>query len=159
MKKLNKNYGLAILALALASVCVCSVIRPVRFADEKERREKAVKACLVEIRLAEERYRKAYGIYAASFDTLVARGLLADTVQYIPYTEHKRFDLSINVITRKSGRHLPLMECGAKFSDYLQGLDENAVMELIENAEKYGRYPGLRIGDITTPNNNAGNWE
>ena len=52
----------------------------------------------------------------------------------------------------------PLMECGASYEDFLNGLDENAVQELIDNAMISGAYPGLKIGDITTDNNNAGNW-
>lgn len=50
------------------------------------------------------------------------------------------------------------MECGASYEDFLNGLDENAVQELIDKAMISGAYPGLKIGDITTDNNNAGNW-
>ena len=53
----------------------------------------------------------------------------------------------------------PLMECGAPYESYLNGLDENLIRELTEKADEKGEYPGLRIGDTTTPNDNAGNWE
>ena len=44
-------------------------------------------------------------------------------------------------------------------NQHLSGLDENSIANLIEEANNAGRYPGLKIGDITTPNDNAGNWE
>jgi hypothetical protein len=51
------------------------------------------------------------------------------------------------------------MECSASFRDYLDGLDENSINNLIEKANNSGNFPGLKIGDLTTDNNNAGNWE
>ena len=54
---------------------------------------------------------------------------------------------------------MPLMECGAQYQQYLNGLDENSIANLVEAANEAGLYPGLKIGDLITPNNNAGNWE
>ena len=51
------------------------------------------------------------------------------------------------------------MECGATYNTYLQGLDENSIREITEEANERGEYPGMKFGDITTPNDNAGNWE
>lgn len=51
------------------------------------------------------------------------------------------------------------MECGAEYKTYLQGLDKGMTDNLTEEAEAEGRYPGLKIGDLTTPNDNDGNWE
>ncbi len=59
----------------------------------------------------------------------------------------------------KSGRQVPVMQCGATYDQYLKGLDGNAVANLTEKANMSGRFPGLMIGDITQPNENAGNWE
>lgn len=159
MIKINNNHLLAFLAAALAAVCVMSICSPLRFDKERDAREQAVKERLVKIRHAEERYRKANGVYAGDFSLLTGSGFLADSLQYIPFTDNKRFDLTATTLTGKSGRQVPLMECGAKYNDYLSGLDENSTANLIEEANNAGRYPGLKIGDITTPNDNAGNWE
>ena len=70
----------------------------------------------------------------------------------------KKFSLAATTIVSKSGKQIPLMECGAAYEDFLDGLDENAIQELTEQANYAGEYPGLKIGDITTDNNNAGNW-
>ena len=46
----------------------------------------------------------------------------------------------------------------AAYEDYLDGLDEEAIMNVTEEANYAGRFPGLKIGDITKDNDNAGNW-
>ena len=50
------------------------------------------------------------------------------------------------------------MECGAEYGDFLDGLDEESIQEVTDKANYAGEYPGLKIGDITTDNNNAANW-
>lgn len=159
MKKISNNYILALLAVALGVVCFMSIYTPMRFDEQRDVRERAVKQRLIKIRYAEEKYRKANGVYAEDFAELVKCGLLADSLQYIPYADGVRFELVTTTVLGKSGRQMPLMECGAKYNDYLDGLDENSVANLIEVANNSGRYPGLKIGDIITPNDNAGNWE
>lgn len=159
MKERYKNGFLALLVVLLATTCALSVCSPIRFDDERAGRERAVKERLIKIRYAQEKYRRSHGVYAADFSLLTKSGLLADSLTYIPYSENKRFDLITTTLEGKSGRSVPLMECGAKYNDYLDGLDENSIANLIEDANNAGRYPGLKIGDITTPNDNAGNWE
>ena len=51
------------------------------------------------------------------------------------------------------------MECGTTYDVFLQGLDKHVVASLMEDANAAGRYPGLKIGDISEPNGNHGNWE
>lgn len=159
MKKISNNIILAVLAAALCAVCFMSVYTPMRFDSQQEVRGRAVKERLVKIRQAEERYRRQHGVYAGDFATLIGGGFMSDSLQYIPYSDKRRFDLAATTVTGRSGRQTPLMECGAKFNDYLGGLDENSIANLIEEANNAGRYPGLKIGDISTPNDNAGNWE
>ena len=158
-KGTNNNLILGVLALALAVTCGLSVYSPVRFDKQKALRERAVKERLLKIRNAEEKYRKANGVYADDFNLLVKGGYLADSLQYIPFSDGKKFSVTVSTQIGKSGREIPLMECGAGYEDYLKGLDANSIANLIEEANSSGRYPGLKIGDITTPNDNAGNWE
>ncbi len=158
-KKIKSNLVLGVLALALAVTCGLSVYSPIRFDKQRSIREHAVKERLIKIRYAEEKYRMANGVYADDFNTLVKGGYLADSLQYIPFTDNKQFSLATTVQTGKSGRQTPLMECGAEYKEYLSGLDVNSVSNLTEEANNAGRYPGLKIGDLTTPNDNAGNWE
>lgn len=155
----EKKYLLTLCVLALAVLCFLSVYSPLRFEEQQARREREVKERLVKIRQAEECYRKQNGIYTGDFKELVSGGLLADSLTFIPYSDGERFELSVTTITEKSGREVPLMECGAQYQQYLNGLDRNAVANLIETANKAGDYPGLRIGRLDQANGNAGSWE
>ena len=90
---------------------------------------------------------------------LVGEGYLADSLQYIPFSDSKCFELDATTQLSRSGRQIPLMECKASYTDYLRGLNEHYIATLIEKANTAGRWPGLKIGDIEKPNHHAGNWE
>jgi len=130
-----------------------------RFERRVAERERVVKARLVQVREAAERYKTDHGSYANSLQTLVSSGYLADSLQYIPYTNGRRFSYTADVITTRSGRELPVVECGATYADYLEGLDRAEIRRLIVAAENNGDYPGLRFGDLESDISNKGNWE
>ena len=132
MVKISRNYILGVLAAALAVACALSIYAPIRFDRLRAEREQAVKQRLVKIRYAEERYRKANGTYTDDFGELVKHGYLADSLQYIPFTEGKKFDIAVNTQIGKSGRQIPLMECGVGYEDYLEGLDGTASQTLLK---------------------------
>ncbi len=155
----KNNYLLSACVLVLALVCWLSVNAPMRFDREQGQRETAVKERLMAIRKAEEQYRKQHGAYTGDWQTLIRSGLLADSLQYVPFSDKRRFSLAATTTIGKSGRQIPLMECGATYDVYLQGLDKHTVSTLMEDANEAGRYPGLKIGDISEPNGNHGNWE
>lgn len=159
MKKIKTSYILGACVFVMALLCFLSIDSPMRFNRQRNERETVVKTQLIKIRQAEEKYRAKHGAYTGSFDILVKEGLLADSLRYIPYTDKETFDLQASTQMGKSGNQIPLMECSAEYSQYLQGLDKTSVTDLTEEANSSGRFPGLKIGDIETPNNNAGNWE
>ncbi|MBO4660689.1 MAG: hypothetical protein J5610_04450 [Prevotella sp.] len=157
--RININQVLGVACLVLALLCFMSVYSPIRFDKERSKREAEVKERLINIRNAEEQYRKQHGTYTNAFRELIRSGLLSEEETLIPYSVDEHFELRTTTFVGKSGRQVPLMECGAQYQQYLDGLNENSVANLIEDANNAGLYPGLRIGDLTTPNNNAGNWE
>lgn len=157
-RKINNNYILGACALLLLVMCLLSIFQPIYFKKQQTEREKVVKERLLLIREAEEKYKRDHGVYTGDFEILVKGKYLEKSLQYVPFSEGKKFTLSATTIVGKSGRQIPLMECGATYEDYLGGLNEDAVQENMENANLSGNYPGLKIGDITTDNNNAGNW-
>ena len=133
MKAKTQLMLLTICVLALALINVFSVGTTMHFNEQRTEREQ--------------------------FDELVNGGLLADSLQKIPFSDGKSFDINVSTQISKTGKTIPLLECSASYNDYLKGLDSNAVKQLNEEANKTGRFPGLKIGDLDTPNNNAGNWE
>lgn len=153
------NHILSAVCIVLVLLIAASIWQPVHFDSERKKREAAVTERLKEIRRAESIYLKRHGRFAASARQLADEKLIEKGHELVPFSEGKSFEIAVTMFTGKSGRPSPVMECGATFSDYLSGLDENKIKELTEEANLRGEYPGLKFGDITTPNNNAGNWE
>ena len=58
-----------------------------------------------------------------------------------------------------SGVKVPLFEACMPYRSLLKGLDNQLRINLDAEREDTGRYPGLKVGSISAPNNNAGNWE
>ena len=142
MKKQNLILSLCVVVLAV--MCVMSVYSPIRFKREVAARELVVQQRMNKIGMAEERYRQRHGVYTADFAQLVTERLLADSLQFIPFSNGSRFELEANMELTKTGRQAPQWNCGAPYEAYLQGLDKAQVATLIEEACAAGRYPGLR---------------
>ena len=158
LRKINNNIVLGACVIVMMLLCILSISQPIRFDKQRANRETEVKEKLMLIRDAEERYKAKYGVYTGDFNTLVKAKYLKTDDTLIPYSDGKKFSLAATTIVSKSGKQTPLMECGAEYGDYLDGLDEDAIQEAIDKANYAGEYPGLKIGDITTDNNNAANW-
>ena len=158
LRKINNNVILGACVVIMMLLCVLSISQPIRFQKSMEGREAEVKEKLMLIRSAEEKYKARHGVYTGDFATLIKGKYLKADDQFIPYSDGKKFSLAATTIVSKSGKQIPLMECGAAYEDFLDGLDENAIQEITEQANYAGEYPGLKIGDITTDNNNTGNW-
>lgn len=83
-----------------------------------------------------------------------------DQICYIPYSQRKKFELRVNNdYVNKSGIRIPLFEACAPYETYLHDLDQQELLNLIDRTKKLNKYPGLKVGSIVEPNNNAGNWE
>ncbi|MBR1928501.1 MAG: hypothetical protein IJ834_02025 [Paludibacteraceae bacterium] len=83
-----------------------------------------------------------------------------EQIIYIPYTDKVRYEVEVdNNYTTSKGIKVPLFEARAHFNTYLGDLDEQERINLIDKEEKLEHYPGLKVGSIVEPNNNAGNWE
>ena len=149
---------LVLCTLLLAIMCLLSIRQPLTFQNERARREKVVASRLLLIRSAEMRYKAAKGVFCASFDTLVHEGWIADSLQFIPDSGGKRFTLSTTVLNTLGGQTVPVMECGALYDDFLQGMDRRQIELLNQKAISAGAFPGMKFGDLTKNNDNATNW-
>ena len=78
----------------------------------------------------------------------------------IPFSQDQRFEMEVNNDYKTSqGIRVPLFEARAPFESYLSDLDKQELVNLIDRENKLEHYPGLKVGDVYSPNNNAGNWE
>ena len=58
-----------------------------------------------------------------------------------------------------SGYEIKVFVCDVPFDSYLRGMDAQLSFNLKDQAQKQGKFPGLRVGSLDEINNNAGNWE
>lgn len=83
-----------------------------------------------------------------------------DQIVIIPYTDGQRYELEVNdSYTTSQGIHVPLFEARAHYNTYLGDLNNQERVNLIDKETKLDHYPGLKVGSVDAPNNNAGNWE
>ncbi|MBO4689450.1 MAG: hypothetical protein J5621_01105 [Paludibacteraceae bacterium] len=84
-----------------------------------------------------------------------------DQITYIPFNgENKQFELEVNNDYKTSqGIRVPLFEARAPFEAYLGDLNKQELVNLVDREQKLDHYAGLKVGDASSPNNNAGNWE
>lgn len=81
-------------------------------------------------------------------------------IVYIPYTDNIKFEVETNNgYTTSQGIKVPIFEIRAHYNTYLHDLNNQERVNLIDKEEKLEHYPGLKVGSVEAPNNNAGNWE
>lgn len=98
-------------------------------------------------------------------DTLLKRAdFNPDDLRTIPYftndPDYKPVPIEMKAVVKKvSGLDVPLFEAAIPYAELLYGLDHQQIVNLYHERVDTGRYPGLKVGSIDAPNNNAGNWE
>ena len=68
--KVTLKILLAVAVVLLAYMCYRSIMGPIEFKDERERRENLIKARLIDIRKAQIEYKNIHKVHAANFDEL-----------------------------------------------------------------------------------------
>ncbi len=225
------NIVLAAIAVFLLYICYESVMGPVRFEEEKNFRDKAVQARLLDIRKAQAEYSnthdrqytdnfdsliyfvknqklplvfkkgvltdaqlenglteakaiaiinkakktgktdelKKYDLdpekfsrdttWVAVMDTIFPKGFNADSLRYVPFGGGKQFEMDTLTQVARSGAPICLLEVKTPYEVYLGDLDKQEIINLKDQQQQLNKYCGLKIGDLETANNNAGNWE
>ena len=68
--KVTLKILLAVAVVLLAYMCYRSIMGPIEFKDEKDRRENLIKARLIDIRKAQIEYKNIHKVHAANFEEL-----------------------------------------------------------------------------------------
>ena len=92
-------------------------------------------------------------------DTLFSKDFIADSLRYIPYSNHQEFDLGAKKITTGSNVKVQVFEARADYRKWLVGLNHQLIVNLVDEKEVNKKFPGLKVGSLEEANNNAGNWE
>lgn len=91
--------------------------------------------------------------------TLFGEKYPVDSICYVPFGNGQKFEMATNVIKSSSGLDVYLFEARTPYEVYLQGLDKQELINIIDTETKLEKYPGLKVGSVVESNNNAGNWE
>ena len=101
--------------------------------------------------------------YISVFESLFAADYTLDNIAeigVIPYSDGKQFEMATLMYKNEaSGIILPLFEAKAPYESYLSDLNRQELVNLKDKRIKLEKYPGLQVGSIEEPNNNADNWE
>ena len=81
-----------------------------------------------------------------------------DVIGVIPFSEGQPVEME-STIRMVSGVQVPLFEAAMPYKALLKGLDNQLRINLDDDRIKSDRYPGLKVGSVSAPNNNAGNWK
>ena len=81
-----------------------------------------------------------------------------DSLKFIPFSGKQPVEMDA-IVKTVSGVQVPLFEARMPFKALLKGMDKQLIINLNAEREDQNRYTGLQVGSVTTPNNNAGNWE
>jgi len=85
-----------------------------------------------------------------------------EKLKIIPNSGGQEFWLAQTIITTGSGVKVPVFEARAHNNQILHELQDEyrqQIINLNEQRRKNNRYPGLKVGSVVEPTNNAGNWE
>lgn len=193
---------LLVVIVVLAYFLTTSIMTPITFKKEYEKRKTVVVEKLKDIRTIQVQYKATKGYFAANFDSLidfynnekirvvrqigsmddslaVAEGRVKRDTITIPvkdtiFNHRENFNIdqigivpwanvpfTLDTVTyvTPSKIQVPLFQASVRNEVFLTGLDAQEIINLNDKQEKMDRFPGLKVGDVQQPNNNAGNWE
>ena len=91
-------------------------------------------------------------------DTLFPENFNADKLCKVPFTENDLFEMATANLT-VSKLNVNVFEAKVLNNILLHSMDRQLVINLNERMKNQNNFPGVKVGDIVEPNNNAGNWE
>lgn len=92
-------------------------------------------------------------------DSLFSPDYPINSLELVPFTKGAKFVMGTGIIATASGVDVPVFEAKVHNNTYLDGLEEQEIINLSDKTLKMERYPGLKVGSLEEANNSAGNWE
>lgn len=92
-------------------------------------------------------------------DSIFDKGYPIDQLRFIPGMEKTEFRMSAGRVMTTSMVLVNVFEAFALNDVFLSDLDRQLVVNYNDQRTKITGFPGMKVGDVRVPNNNAGNWE
>jgi hypothetical protein len=92
-------------------------------------------------------------------DSIFDKGYPIDQLRYVPGMEKTEFQMSAARVMTTSMVLVNVFEAYVLNDVFLSDLDRQLVVNYNDQRTKITGFPGMKVGDVRVPNNNAGNWE
>lgn len=92
-------------------------------------------------------------------DSVFYKGYPLESLRYVPGLDTVQFKMSAGRVMTTSMVMVNVFEAYVLNDVFLRDLDRQLVINYDEQRTKTTGFPGMKIGDVKVPNNNAGNWE
>lgn len=96
--------------------------------------------------------------YTAVGDSIFNDGFAIDSLRFVPYCGKTEFKLQSARILTGSQVMVEVFEASVLNNIFLAGLDKQLLINYNALKDRITGFAGMRVGNITEPNNNAGNW-
>ena len=97
--------------------------------------------------------------YIPVLDSLFYKDFPVDDLRYVPGMKDTEFQMAAGRVMTTSMVMVNVFEAYVKNDVFLSDLDRQLVVNYNEQRTKITGFPGMKVGDVKEPNNNAGNWE
>ncbi|HUW93164.1 MAG TPA: hypothetical protein VMV74_08365, partial [Bacteroidales bacterium] len=92
-------------------------------------------------------------------DSVFYRGYALDSLRFVPGMKGTEFQMVSARVMTTSMVLVNVFEAYVLNDVFLKDLDRQLVVNYNDQRTKTTGFPGMKVGDIKIPNNNAGNWE
>lgn len=97
--------------------------------------------------------------YTSVRDSIFPVIFTVDSLRFVPFCDTIQFQMASAKIQTGSRVMVEVFEASIINDIYLRGLDRQLIINYNALRERITGFPGMRVGNIVEPNNNAGNWE
>jgi hypothetical protein len=92
-------------------------------------------------------------------DSIFYQGYPIESLRFVPGMENTEFQMSAGRVMTTSMVMVNVFEAYVLNDVFLSDLDRQLVVNYNDQRTKITGFPGMKVGDVKVPNNNAGNWE
>lgn len=92
-------------------------------------------------------------------DSIFYQGYPIESLRFVPGMENTEFQMSAGRVMTTSMVLVNVFEAYVLNDVFLGDLDRQLVVNYNDQRTKITGFPGMKVGDVRVPNNNAGNWE
>ncbi len=123
--------------------------------------DKQLEAGLTEKEAVRQGIIKRDTTYISILESLFGKNYPIDSIRYVPFSNPlTEFEMEKGELTSGAAAiSVKVVEVRTPYTVYLNGLNRQEIINIVETQEKMNKYPGLKFGSVTEANNNAGNWE